>query len=551
MSIHVCVSIICLNRILLSTLFYPLYPFILGRILDNRARPCLVCCDLLTLELLQPPLPAVPITRNAPAQPMTEPGSLFALLFRTASYPPLFIAPVRTMIPVPLQRMLHSVPLQHLPAFFRTRAVQGAATGNVVQGDNRSIPVNTPNGPIGGGVEYLELSLSDYYFLSCAAFLLQPDIHVQPALAPNVTGNAPRVGDPPTPDAYNLAFLRLMSQYLDFFAPAKGTHSTSLALEENGWNVSQLIQQGWSMIEVWVEVLMGQFSYEAAQQLPATTAPTNAFTTPSIGLTPLHTQQFTSPPLDEFTLPTVKVINAIMRIVYHLLEQGPLESPTGLALQSATATRASILAYQQEKYTKHAESQLVKLRVDWHLFGVLQHCFTRWASEWSSGVGVAPVMLVSASAASSNSATGGLTSFSSVPARVEDRLTKLIELWLDYLEPWKSIYNEEFNPYVWRWWIVANLPFYTTLLRDFLRLVCRLDIGREQSPARTAHLKTLVHLLKIFDGAVLAHVDDIESALIRAAGQNPAQTHFMQQNTNRGDKELNQQTQNEICKLTI
>ncbi len=170
-------SACCLRdtRILLSTLFYPLYTFVLARLLDNRARPCLLCCDTLAIELLYPPFPPVAAMRTTAAKPASEAGSLFALLFRTASFPPLFIAPVRTMLPVPLQRMLHSMPAQHLPAFFRSRAVQGAPGGGVGGGSGVS------SGNVQGsqtGVEYLELSMSEYFFLSCAAFMLQPDIHV-------------------------------------------------------------------------------------------------------------------------------------------------------------------------------------------------------------------------------------------------------------------------------------------------------------------------------------------------------------------------------------
>ena len=178
---------------------------------------------------------------------------------------------------------------------------------------------------------------------------------------------------------------------------------------------------------------------------------------------------------------------------------------------------------------------MVKLRVDWHLFGVLQHCFHRWAAEWSTNVGVQPVLLVSAAAASGPSSP----SYSSVaPARTEDRLTKLVELWLDYLEPWKSIYSEDFNPLIWRWWIVANLPYYTILLRDFLRLLTQMDLGRDQTPQRTAHLKTVLHLLKIFEGTVLEHVEDVEALLLKSN----TQQHFSRA------EQGNQQTQQEICK---
>jgi hypothetical protein len=497
---------------------------VLQRLLDNRTRPCLLCCDQMALELMAPPLPPTAATATAAPTAAADAGSLFSLLFRAASFPPTFIASVRTMLPVPLQRLLRTVPPQHLPAFFRARAVQSAPQQQQPQmGGVASVAA--------GGVEYLELSLYEYYFVSCASFLLQPDLQVQPQSLTTVgpAGAASRPVDPPTPEQYTSSFLRLLTQYLEFLVPARGVHSSSLRLEENGWNPAALLSHGASLVEVLAEVLMGQFSYEAAQQntdglMHASAAAAQPFglNQPG-GMAMAGTPRPYLPP-DEFTLPSAKVINAIMRLVYHLLEQSYMESPaSSVAVQAVTATRASIVEWQKEKHARHAESLLVRLRVDWHLFGVLQHCFHRWAGEWSTTVGVQPVMLISAAAAAAPS--GQVSSYSSAPARTEDRLTKLVELWLDYLEPWKSIYNEEFNPLIWRWWIVANLPFYTVLLRDFLRLLLRLDLGREQSPQRTAHLKTFLHLLKIFEGPVLEHVEDVETLLVRhASGQ--AQQHY-------------------------
>lgn len=526
-------------RILLSTLFYPIYTHVLQRLLDNRSRPCLLCCDLMALELMAPPLPPTAATSTAAPTAAADAGSLFSLLFRAASFPPTFIASVRTMLPVPLQRLMRTVPPQHLPAFFRTRAVQSAPHQQQSQlGGVAAVAA--------GGVEYLELSLYEYYFVSCASFLLQPDLQVQSQSITTVgpAAAASRPVDPPTPEQYTSAFLRLLTQYLEFLVPARGVHSSSLRLEENGWNPAALLAHGASLVEVLAEVLMGQFSYEAAQQNTDGMMHASAAGAQPFGLNqPVGMQMAGTPrpylPPDEFTLPSAKVINAIMRLVYHLLEQSYMESPaSSAAVQAVTATRASIVEWQKEKHGRHSESLLVRLRVDWHLFGVLQHCFHRWAAEWSTTVGVQPVMLISAAAAAAAGPSGQLSSYSSAPARTEDRLTKLVELWLDYLEPWKSIYNEEFNPLIWRWWIVANLPFYTVLLRDFLRLLLRLDLGREQTPQRTAHLKTFLHLLKIFEGPVLEHVEDVEALLVKHAS---AQSHFA-----RGaDAHLNQQTQQE------
>jgi hypothetical protein len=349
----------------------------------------------------------------------------------------------------------------------------------------------------------------------------------------------------------------------------------------SGWNIPQVLQHGWSMVELFVEVLMGQFSYEAAQQPlqpPPSAVPAAAFGMPfghGSGMMPqsppaaLQPHPHLPPPLDEFTLPSTKVIHACMRIVYHLLESGPLDSPaSSTEVAAVTATRASILAYQQRKYAEHSDSMLVKLRVDWHLFGLLQHCFTRWAHEWDTTNGMMPVLVVSAASAATpvppsaaaagggGGGGGGLSSYSSTPAKYEDRLTKLVELWLDYLEPWKSIYSEEFHPLLWRWWIVANLPFYTVLLRDFLRLLAArpLDLGREQTPQRTAHLKTVLHLLKIFEGPVLEHVEDVEATLLRSVQAGGAGTtnglggggHFQAGR----DAQQNQQTQQETCQTS-
>lgn len=479
-------------------------------------------------------------TSTTPAKAPTEPGSLFSLLFRTASFPPLFIAPVRTMLPVPLQRLMRSMPVQHLPAFFRSRAVQGGGGGGAGAAASNAA----------GGVEYLELTLYEYYFLSCANFLLQSDVHVQSAVLVPTGPRKPEL-DPPTPDAYNQAFLRLLTQYLEFFAPTRGNHSSTLKMDEKGWNVPAVMAHGWSLVEVMVEVLMGQFSYEAAQQ-PSTLQSDAAAMQAASSATAAHYgpsfNSFSAPlgplaiPPDEYALPTAKVVNAIMRLVYHMLEMVYMESPaTPAAVQAVTATRASILQWQSDKYAKHSESMMVKLRVDWHFFGMMQHCFHRWAAEWSTSVGVAPVQLVSFAAASQPSSTT-LTSYSTAaPRTVEDRLTKLIELWLDYLEPWKSIYSEEFNPLIWRWWIVANLPFYTILLRDFLRMITQLDLGRDQTPTRTAHLKTVLHLLKIFEGPVLEHVEDVETLLFRGTA---TQQHFAAAGQR---DQANQQTQQETC----
>jgi hypothetical protein len=193
----------------------------------------------LALELLHAPTRAVAATSTQRGTMAKDAGSLFALLFRTASFPPHFVAPVRQMLPIPLQRMLRAMPPQHLPAFFRARAANAAA------GQQQQQPQQQQPGAGIGGVEFLELSLSEYYFLSCAAFLLQqPDIHVQPA-ASTIPAAAPgsRTGQPqaqavdvpPSPEVYNRAFLQLLSQYLDFFVPRGGVHSSSFGkLAEQG-----------------------------------------------------------------------------------------------------------------------------------------------------------------------------------------------------------------------------------------------------------------------------------------------------------------------------
>jgi hypothetical protein len=209
----------------------------MSRLLENRVRPCLVCCNTLALELLHAPTRAVAATSTQRGTMAKDAGSLFALLFRTASFPPHFVAPVRQMLPIPLQRMLRAMPPQHLPAFFRARAANAAAGQQQQQQQQPGAGI--------GGVEFLELSLSEYYFLSCAAFLLQqPDIHVQPAAA-NIAAAAsgsrtgqpqPQAVDvPPSPEVYNRAFLQLLSQYLDFFVPRGGVHSSSFGkLAEQG-----------------------------------------------------------------------------------------------------------------------------------------------------------------------------------------------------------------------------------------------------------------------------------------------------------------------------
>lgn len=403
---------------------------------------------------------------------------------------------------MPLQRMIERTPVQALPTWFRNRVVVRQTT---------NLP-HTPNAQptAQNTIDQLEVTLYEYYFLACASFLCQRDVKVESSSSATVSLKAkdPQPVGPPKPDEYNNTFLKMIQNYLDFFMPLRGVHSSSLKLEEKGWNVPAILSHGQTMLETLVELWFGQFSYEAAQPINNTQNPTGFGSPQQLGVGGMPSYI----PPDDHALPSRKMILAFQTIVYHMLELSYVESPaTPTEVSAVTATRASIMSYQQEKYARHADGPITRLRIDWHLFGVIQHCFTRWASEWATPIGILPVPIMEVN-------DSRVVQYLESSTRLDDRLSKVLELWLDYLEPWKSIYNEDYNPLIWRWWIVSNLPFFTVLLRDFLRLLAHLDLGREKTAARILHLKSVIKVLALFEGPVMQEIEEIEGLLFRGTG---------------------------------
>jgi len=107
--------------------------------------------------------------------------------------------------------------------------------------------------------------------------------------------------------------------------------------------------------------------------------------------------------------------------------------------------------------------------------------------------------------------------------RIQD-IETVVDMWLQFLSPWniekdrqKSMSDQEFQS-VWGQWIAENLCFYSTLLKEFLRLSVNLDFRPLWA------LKMLNKVLVNFDDRVVGLLKEYERAVIESScGYNDSQ----------------------------
>jgi hypothetical protein len=92
--------------------------------------------------------------------------------------------------------------------------------------------------------------------------------------------------------------------------------------------------------------------------------------------------------------------------------------------------------------------------------------------------------------------------FGCVDGSFIDHFCLVVEVWLLYIQPWKFMANNrEYDKYIWRPYVLANLHFYTTLHAIFIRFVSELDEIYDSSKMG----------IRIEDSYIDNYIDAIES----------------------------------------
>jgi len=96
-------------------------------------------------------------------------------------------------------------------------------------------------------------------------------------------------------------------------------------------------------------------------------------------------------------------------------------------------------------------------------------------------------------------------------------IVKVVDMWIQFLTPWKieqeryiSMTNKEFQE-LWGEWVAENLPFYTTLLKEFLRFSVNMDFRRSWA------CEMLNKVSKTFDDRLLGLIKEKELTAIDSA----------------------------------
>lgn len=120
--------------------------------------------------------------------------------------------------------------------------------------------------------------------------------------------------------------------------------------------------------------------------------------------------------------------------------------------------------------------------------------------------------------------------FTQWPLDTVQHIEAVVDMWIQFITPWKieqkrqaSMTSVEFQT-VWGQWIAENLPFYSTLLKEFLRLSVNLDF--RPLWAR----KMLIKVLKTFDERLIELMKENELTVIKGTcGYNNSQSEFWTQ----------------------
>jgi len=117
--------------------------------------------------------------------------------------------------------------------------------------------------------------------------------------------------------------------------------------------------------------------------------------------------------------------------------------------------------------------------------------------------------------------------FTQWPLDTVQDIEAVVDMWIQFITPWKieqkrqaSMTSVEFQT-VWGQWIAENLPFYSTLLKEFLRLSVNLDFRPLWSR------KMLLQVLKTFDDRLIGLMKENELTIIDGTcGYNDSQSEF-------------------------
>jgi len=117
--------------------------------------------------------------------------------------------------------------------------------------------------------------------------------------------------------------------------------------------------------------------------------------------------------------------------------------------------------------------------------------------------------------------------FTQWPLDTAQDIVTVVDMWIQFLTPWNieqkrqlSMTSEEFHK-VWGQWVAENFPFYSTLLKEFLRFAVNLDF-------RSLWVrKMLIKVLKTFDDCLVRLIKENELTIIEGThGYSNFQSEF-------------------------